>query len=484
MSSDPEQEYFSDGLSEELLNRLAKNDQLHVAARTSAFQFKGQNLDIAEIGKQLKVAHVLEGSVRKSGNKLRVTAQLIQVDDGFHLWSETYERELDDVFAIQDDISSAISKAMAIELGTANSTSVNGQPTTNLEAYNHYLQARFLLAQRGDENMRNADDLFSKAVTLDPEFSDAWSGMAFNAALLFNYSPSVPLDESHAKTMNAAKHAIELDPRNAEAYTAIGRTQANTWEWQAAQASFERAYELGPNDVGVLNLYADFLWQIGNYDKAITLKQQAINLDPLSGVLAGDLAEMLVEAGKFQEALASGQRGVMLAPGSFHRLNSLFWVLLTTENYEQAWSLIEKTEQSLRGQAELQEFPPRWKAMLYYRQKNTEKLRQIVDEQIASLREEHSNHSGLGPAQVGFFVMSLDGVRSALPWLEQAYLEKDGDLVQSSLIYLPEQFSRDPQWLDFWSKPELKELHEMRRAGLQNIYGLWKAQLAVDEATP
>jgi len=177
MSSDPEQEYFSDGLSEELLNRLAKNNQLHVAARTSAFQFKGQNLDISEIGRQLNVAHVLEGSVRKSGNRLRITAQLIQVDNGYHLWSETYEREIDDVFAIQDDISSAISKALEIELGAETGASGNTQPTQNLEAYNDYLQARFLLAQRGEENMLKADELFTRAVALDPEFSSAWSGL-------------------------------------------------------------------------------------------------------------------------------------------------------------------------------------------------------------------------------------------------------------------------------------------------------------------
>ena len=483
MSSDPEQEYFSDGLSEELLNRLAKNDQLHVAARTSAFQFKGQNLDIADIGRQLKVAHILEGSVRKSGNKLRITAQLIQVDNGFHLWSETYERELDDVFTIQDDISKAISRALAIELGTTSSAPGNTQPTTNLEAYNHYLQARFLLAQRGDENMRKADELFNKAVTLDPAFSEAWSGLAFNSALLYSYSPTVSLEESHEKTMNAAHHAIELDPRNAEAYTAIGRTLSNTWDWKGSQASFERAYELGPKDVGVLNLYGDFLWNAGDYDRAIAMKQQAINLDPLSGVLAGDLAEILGEAGHFDEALASAERGVMLAPGSFQRFNSLVWALLAKTDYEQAWRVIEKTEQSLLGQTDLWVFPPRWKAMLHYRQNETEQLRWIVDEQIRYLRKGRADRRGLGPAYIGFFLLSLDGVKTALPWLEQAYLEKDYDLMQSGLFYLPELISQDPEWLAFWDKPELKELHEMRRAGLPNPHGLWHLSPLPEEAS-
>ncbi|MEO2178154.1 MAG: adenylyl cyclase, partial [bacterium] len=196
MSSDPEQEYFSDGLAEELLNRLVKNDQLHVAARTSSFQFKGQNLDIADIGRQLKVANILEGSVRKAGNRLRITAQLIQVDNGYHLWSETYERELDDIFAIQDDISLAISQALEAELGATGNQASSNQSTTNLEAYNLYLQARYFLSKRGVENMLNANEMFSQAVALDPKFTDAWSGYAFNNVLLFSYAANIPLEDS------------------------------------------------------------------------------------------------------------------------------------------------------------------------------------------------------------------------------------------------------------------------------------------------
>jgi TolB-like protein len=481
MSSDPEQEYFSDGLSEELLNRLAKNDQLHVAARTSAFQFKGQNLDIADIGRQLNVAHVLEGSVRKSGSRLRITAQLIQVDNGFHLWSETYERELDDVFAIQDDISAAISKALETELNATGQSPDSERPTGNLEAYNLYLQARYLLALRGDENMRKADRLFNKAVALDPDFVSAWSGMAFNSSLLYSYSPSVSLEESHVKTMNAAQRAIDLDPDNSEAYTAIGQSLSNTWDWKEAQTSFERAYELGRNDIGVLNLYGDFVWQVGDIDRAIELKRQAINLDPLSGVLTGDLAEMLAEAGQLEEALVAGERGVMLNPESFHRISSLFSVLLISNNLGRAWSVIENTARSLEGQAELQIFLTQWKATLHYLQNDTGKLRQIVIGQIKSLQDGKENFQALGPGLIGFYLLNLDGVEAALPWLEQAYTEKDASLKNSYLFYLPERMSQDPAWLKFWDKHELRELHEMRRARLYNSHGLWKPGADVNE---
>jgi TolB-like protein len=481
MSSDPEQEYFSDGLSEELLNRLAKNDQLHVAARTSAFQFKGQNLDIADIGRQLNVAHVLEGSVRKAGNRLRITAQLIQVDNGFHLWSETYERELDDVFAIQDEIAVAISEAMEIELGTSSNLAAGSKPTSNLEAYNLYLQARHLLAQRGDENMRRANELFAEAVALDPGFVSAWSGLAFNMCLLYSYSPQISLEESLATTMSAAQRAIELDPDNSEAYTAVGRALAANWDWKGAQESFERAYALGPNDVGVLNLYADFLWQIGDIHEAINLKKQAYDLDPLSGVLAGDFAEMSAEAGQFEEALVAGERGKMLAPQSFARINSLWAVLVTSGDFEKAWSLVEATKQSSGEDTVLQYVLPRWQAALYYRQGNEESLRKLVDTHISVHLDESEASHALEPALMGFYILSLDGIEEALRWLEQAYREKDDFLANTFYVYLPERISQDPVWLAFWNKPELLEIMEMRRANPYVSHGLWKSDSSFSE---
>jgi TolB-like protein len=247
MSSDPEQEYFSDGLSEELLNLLVRNKDLHVAARTSSFQFKGQNLDISEIGRKLKVAHVLEGSVRKSANRLRITAQLIETVSGYHLWSETYEREMTDIFAIQDDISQAIARALELELGTSTKTGAE-KPTDNLDAYNLYLQGRYFLAKRGqdgDSPLLQAIDLFKQAVELDPEFSEAWSGMAFSIALVPGYGGGISSIEAIRQTRNAANRAIALQAENAEAHAALGYTEGVTaWNWETAQEHFERAFAL------------------------------------------------------------------------------------------------------------------------------------------------------------------------------------------------------------------------------------------------
>jgi len=475
MSSDPEQEYFSDGLSEELLNRLAKNNQLHVAARTSAFQFKGRNLDISEIGRELNVAHVLEGSVRKSGNRLRITAQLIQVDNGFHLWSETYEREMDDVFAIQDDISSAISEALEIELGTEAGTPANTQPTQNLEAYNDYLQARFLLAQRGEKNMLKADELFARAVALDPGFSSAWSGLAFNAVLLYNYSLSVTVAESSPKAMQAARRALELDPSNAEALTAIGRALSNEFDWKGAKASFEKAYALGPNDVGVLNLYGDFMGDMGDFEQAINLKKQAINLDPLSAVHPSDLADLLVMAGRYAEAEISARKGVALAPESLQRIDSLVGILLLNEKFAEARSLIEQTSQRLQDDPALDLFLTSWQIMIYYRENNTEKLRELIANEIRTNQDRGAGFALFGPSGIAFYVFCLDGPDAAIPWLRQAYDEKDRGLVATNVFYLPERMSDDPDWLEFWNQPVLKELLDMRRAHPYPSSGFWRA---------
>jgi len=472
MSSDPEQEYFSDGLSEELLNRLAQNDQLRVAARTSAFQFKGQNIDIIEIGKKLNVANVLEGSVRKSGNRLRITAQLIQVDNGFHLWSQTYEREADDVFAIQDDISSAITKALEIELGAAAETS-SEQPTQNLEAYNLYLQARYLLAKRGEQNMRKADELFMQATTLDPDFSLAWSGMAFNAALLSSWSFDRLQSESFERTMFAANKAIELDPMNAEAYTAIGRTMDFSSDWVKARENFEHAYRLEPNNVGVLNLYGDFLTVMGDFDKAIELEQRAISLDPLAPVHAFDIAWILLQMGRPDEAVNSARRAVYLAPENFKYRGGLIFILLGTGAFDEARTLIEQSAATQSTDPMQQRFIIQWWALYFFQTGDAEQLRKLLQDSIRAI-ESGENTGTLGFDEIAFYTFWLDGPGPAIPWLERevrtwGHLPNDTDF-----FYLPERMSNDPAWLELWNQPELKELFDSRRSHPYQNTGLWK----------
>ena len=467
MSSDPEQEYFSDGLSEELLNRLAQNDQLRVAARTSSFQFKDKNLDIGEIGKQLKVDNILEGSVRKSANRLRITAQLVQVDSGYHLWSDTYEREIDDIFAIQDDIASAITQALEAELGTA-STSSNTQPTDNLEAYQLFLQARYLLAKRGEANMLKAGELFEQAVSLDPTFSKAWSGMAYTYSLITGYSTAISTQMAWDKVKSAADQAIRFDPNNAEAYAALARANIDD-DYKTKLRLFEKAYELAPNNADVVNIYADFMVELGDFGAAERLEQKAIDLDPLAAVHYSDMAFVLNPQHRHEEALVYGRTSASLEPDSITRSDPLVTGLIMTGQYDEAIKVIRRFEQQADTDANLISL---WWCQLYYAQGDEQKLRGMVTERMQHLGTETDRYDYTITA---LFTAWLDGADAALPLLEKAYELQEYNLTWPEFFYLPEDVSDDPDWLAFWQQPPLAELMDIRRSNkTQESIGWWK----------
>jgi len=469
MSSDPEQEYFSDGLSEELLNRLAQNDNLRVAARTSSFQFKGQNQDIGEIGRQLKVDHILEGSVRKSSNRLRITAQLIQVDSGYHLWSETYEREMDDVFAIQDDISLAISQALEVELGTATPVS-NNKPTENLEAYQLYLQARYFLAKRGGDNILKSIDLFNQATELDDSFSEAWSGLSYAYGLASVYTRKISSIRASNLALESAHKAVRTDPENAEAYMALARTGHMDRNTNDALKNYQKAILLAPNNVDILNMYGDFLINIGDFDKAMKVEKRAIELDPLAAVHYSDLAFLMLLLHRNEEALEAAQTSARLAPDSYDRLEPLIVTLIWLGKYGQAIETIDMAEDKLAADPGYVSY---WRCMLYYHQGDRENLRRQLEKRLESASQTDDYY----PASVtAFFVLWLDGVEAALPLYEKSYEEEEVFLGWPEYFYLPEDVSDDPAWTAFWQKPGLAKLMEIRRANgpYENI-GYWKA---------
>lgn len=467
MSSDPEQEYFSDGLSEELLNRLAKNDQLHVAARTSSFQFKGQNQDISDIGRQLKVGHVLEGSVRKAANRLRITAQLIEVDSGFHLWSETYEREINDIFAIQDDISLAITRALEAELG-ASSVAAGSQATENLAAYQLYLEARYLLAKRGEDNLLRAGELFEQALKLDPGFSNAWSGLAFNYALLPAYGSAVSTQQAWDKIKISANKAIQLDPDNAESYVALARGSIYK-DYEVIRNYFKKAFELAPNNADVVNLYADFMTEIGDFQAAERLEQMAIELDPLAAVHYSDMAFVLYPLGRYEEGLGFGRTAASLAPDSIDRADALIVGLIMNGLFDEAVQLIQHFEKQPGSNRELTNS---WWCMLYYQQGDKQKLREKVLERV---QETETGTGSFTYVLTAFYTAWLDGTDSALPILAKSYEEHEWLLTWPEYFYLPEDISDDPDWLAFWRQPPLAELMDIRRKNkTQEHVGYWK----------
>lgn len=295
MSSDPEQEYFSDGITEEIINALVKIPGLSVPARTSVFGFKGQQGDVRNIGQQLGVTHVLEGSIRSQGKQVRITAQLIKVDDGFHLWSETYDRQLDNIFIVQEEIAAAIARVLTGELGLEVITVPN--QTNNMEAYDSYLQGRALLHKRGEENLDQAIELFTHTVTLDPEFAPGWAAMALTYSVM-DWTSARP-----EKAISTANHALSLDPDNVDALDALASALRESWQWADAEVYFEQAMAIDPQSSELLEDYAEFLGMVGRIDDYLSIGETGYAVDPLLGPLADSYVLALSNMGKYDRAM-------------------------------------------------------------------------------------------------------------------------------------------------------------------------------------
>ena len=306
MSGDPEQEYFSDGLSEELLNQLAQMKGLKVAARTSCFAFKGQTPDLKLVGDKLGVAHVLEGSVRKAGNRLRITAQLIKAADGYHLWSNTFNRELDDVFQIQEDIARAVADALKITLGMGETLAPGG--TNNVEAYDLYLRAQALARHFMPADLVRGEQLFRQALALDPHFGLGWARLASVLFFLGLYVPERS-DEFREAMDEAVAHALSLAPDLWESHWARGMKALRQYDWREAEAAFAMALALAPDNepeptswTSVLHIHA------GRAEKAAPYAKSARRIDPLSTNLSYQLQQSLTIAGRWDEAEAEYAR--------------------------------------------------------------------------------------------------------------------------------------------------------------------------------
>jgi serine/threonine-protein kinase len=289
MSSDKENEYFSDGLAEEIINALTAINGLRVTARTSAFAFRGKEQDIRTIGETLQVASVLQGSVRKSGNRVRVTVQLIGVADGYQLWSDRFDRELTDVFAIQDEIAQAVVETLRVRLahhpsaGDALTASHVKRPTDNFDAYNLYLKGRYELNQMTREGLENSKRYFQEAIELDPEYALAYDGLAY-AHYTEGFLGFVAPREAMPLAQAAVRRAIELDETVAEAHATLGVILAlYDWDWKSAEREFIRSIELNSSSPSARDVYAFYyLRPVGRLDDAIVEVQHALSLDPLS----------------------------------------------------------------------------------------------------------------------------------------------------------------------------------------------------------
>jgi TolB-like protein/Tfp pilus assembly protein PilF len=305
LSGDPARDYFSDGMSEELLNLLARIPGLKVASRTSSFAYKGRNVDIREVGRELGVETVLEGSVRQAGEQVRITAQLIDAETGFHLWSQTYDRELEDIFRVQDEIAAAIVEKLRIELAPQEQALAvrDKAPTQNVEAYELYLQGRAVWKRRGEQNLRQAIDLYQRAIGLDPGFARAHAALASAYVVLPGYTREEN-DEEKLLPMaeTAARQALSLDPKIGEAHAVLAQLNAQRGDLLDAESGFFFAISLEPNEATTHQWYSLLLSRVGRMELAVEQARRAHELDPASPVIAFNLANMYLIRGEDQQA--------------------------------------------------------------------------------------------------------------------------------------------------------------------------------------
>jgi TolB-like protein len=317
MSSDKEQDYFSDGLSEELLNQLAQIPQLRVIARTSSFSFKGKEVDVATIAKALNVANVLEGSVRKSANTLRITAQLVRASDSSQLWSQTYDRQMTDVFKVQDEIAGDVVAALKVKLLPTQELAKT-QRTGNPEAYEHYLLGMDISRRDRLEASQLAAVEFQKAITLDPGYANAYAMLSIAQARGADLASSAAQRTEEIKQALATiDQAITLAPDLALGYGRRGYLRyTRTWDWQGAAADFKRALALDPNNAELLSSYSQSLFFNGHQEEAIALARQATVIDPLSLDIWNNLGLLLFCSGQEAEARLAWQHALDINPGA------------------------------------------------------------------------------------------------------------------------------------------------------------------------
>src|SRR5438105_2000545 len=443
LSRDPEQEYFADGLTEELLNVLAKVPGLHVAARTSAFSFKGKSDDARTIAQKLNVATLLEGSVRKSGDQVRITTQLINARDGYHLWSETYDRRLTDVFAVQDEIARAVVAALRLQLLPDQTPTSKQHRTSNPEAYAQYLIGRQFFNRSTIDGYRRAAQAFEKALAIDPGFAPAWAGLAHATYWIADSGNSLEeMRDGQRRAREAADKAIALGPELPEGYIARASMRAATqWDWEGARSDFQRALTLAPENADALTTYALYaLRSLGRLDEGIAVSRKAAQLDPLNGRIFSGLASLLAAAGRLDEARAAAERSLEINPEQVFAPAWLGFVLL------------------LQGRPA--------EALAWYARSTSEVFRllgaAIVQHSLGHAREsdaaldelvrKHSHDAAYQIATVHAWRGDKD---RAFEWLERARVQHDGGIALIKVDPAIRSLRDDPRYLELLAKLNL-----------------------------
>ena len=438
-SQDPAEDYFSDGLAEELLTVLSKIGGLHVAARTSAFQFKGKNEDLATIGRKLRVATIVEGSVRRSGDRMRVAVRLVHADDGVQLWSESYDRALEDLFLVQDDIARSVAQELHATLTTAPPTdtlrrnvedAVKGRGQ-DPEAHRLYLEGRYLLLRRNKKDLALGIERLRAAVARDPRSAVVWAELGHATAEEADQGLA-PAEETYARAREMIQRALDLEPDLSVAHARLARIQVTRdWDWPAAEASFLRALDRDPANVSAMHGAAVLLQALGRTDEALTLNRRAIDVDPLNMPSLHNLGCVYYEAGRFEEAEAA-LRNVLASHAAREVTHSVLAQVLEE---------MGRSEEALEEALCEPDPAYRWLALALIHHREGR-----VAERDEALREMESACGEGEPVQVAEAYGACEMGEAALAWLERASSLRDAAIVHIKPSRHFRSIRRDPRF--------------------------------------
>ncbi len=452
MSPEGDQEYFCDGMAEELINALTKVKELRVAARTSSFQFKGKSEDVCEIAKMLRVGSVLEGSVRRAGDRLRVTAQLVTAEDGYHLWSETYDRQLEDVFAIQDEISRAIVDALRPTLLGEPEARLVSASTKSMEAYDHYLRGRHYWDQRYKVGLEAALKYFQKAVEIDPGFALAYRGIGDCYTVLGIYG-FLPPDEGRSKGKAAVFRALELNEELSEARASLGWSHFfYGFEWELSEKEYQRAIELSPSNAEAHTWYGVLCGAQGRYAEAFEHLAIALQLDPLSSYITSMLGVLKIYAGDTEGGIRTLEEVVERDPQYLMAVWLLGWGYTCGSRHDEAVRTGERAL-ALSNEANF------WKgglALWYGRAGLRDKALELIDDLSERMASEY-----VSPLVLTWGYLGLGDEEKFFEWLAEAVAEQSPYLFSIHL---------DPQYDPFRSHPRFTELAKQIGAGVVDRY--------------
>ena len=442
MSPAKDQEYFSDGLSEQLINDLAKVSGLKVVGRSSAFQFRGKNEDLRDVGRKLGVANILEGNVRREGNHVRITADVIKADNGVQLWSQTYDREINDIFAVQDEIARAATEALQLKL-----LGGNGQPvaanlrSANPEAYEAYLQAKYFSGRgQSKEDLGKALAYTDQAIKLDAKYAPAWA-LRSSVQNMMAEVALTDTTEGFRRARDDAERAIALDPTLGSAYLAVATTQIfYDWDWDAADTCLTKAATLEPGSVDILRIRSYLSFVLGNLDQAAKLYEKAVALDPLRTNSYVTLGQLLYVAGRYEEAQVALQKALDLNPQATYARVILGQILIAEGKPQQALAGIEK---------EPSEWGKLMGEILAYHALGRERDSNAA---LAGLIAKYDTGAGYQIAEVYAFRGESE---KSFEWLERAYKQRDGGLLGIKTDPLLKNLRHDRRYTELLKKMRL-----------------------------